>query len=116
MRNWPVDLQNSPALPLCRIVGADLQDEYRGIARKKADALQLTAVEFIHGKAEDVVLEGDFDCITSCYLAKYADLTRLVSQAHDMLRDGGMLIMHELTYPTGLVFGFFWHIHFRLLQ
>ncbi|HYZ72124.1 MAG TPA: hypothetical protein VE641_03545, partial [Chthoniobacterales bacterium] len=78
--------------------------------------LQLTTVEFIHGKAEDVVLAGDFDCITSCYLAKYADLTRLVSHAHDMLGKGGMLIMHELTYPTGLIYASFWHIHFRLLQ
>jgi SAM-dependent methyltransferase len=45
--------------PLCRMVGVDLQDEYLGIAEKKAEALQLTTVEFIHGKAEDVVLEGD---------------------------------------------------------
>jgi len=102
--------------PLCRILGVDLQDEYLGIARQKAQALRLTTVEFIHGKAEDVVLEGDFDCITSCYLAKYADLTRLVSHAHDMLREGGMFIMHELTYPTRLLYAFLWNTHFRLLQ
>ena len=102
--------------PLCRILGVDLQDEYLGIARQKAQALRLTSVEFIHGKAEDVVLEGDFDCITSCYLAKYADLTRLVSHAHDMLREGGMFIVHELTYPTRLLYEFLWNIHFRLLQ
>jgi demethylmenaquinone methyltransferase / 2-methoxy-6-polyprenyl-1,4-benzoquinol methylase len=58
-------------------------------------------VEFIHRNAEEVVLEGEFDCIASCYLAKYADLTRLASHAHDMLRRGGLFIMHELTYPTG---------------
>jgi demethylmenaquinone methyltransferase / 2-methoxy-6-polyprenyl-1,4-benzoquinol methylase len=104
------------SFPLCRVLGVDLQDEYLGIARQKAQALQLTTVEFIHGKAEDVVLEGDFDCITSCYLAKYADLTRLVSHAYDMLREGGIFIMHELTYPTGLIYAFFWRTHFRLLQ
>ena len=60
--------------PLCRIVGVDLQDEYLAIGNTKAQALQLTTVEFIHRKAEDVALEADFDCITSCYLAKYADL------------------------------------------
>jgi len=102
--------------PLCRILGVDLQDEYLGIARQKAQALQFTTVEFIHGKAEDVVLERDLDCITSCYLAKYVDLARLVSHAHDMLREGGMFIMHELTYPTGLLYAFFWNIHFRFLQ
>jgi demethylmenaquinone methyltransferase / 2-methoxy-6-polyprenyl-1,4-benzoquinol methylase len=102
--------------PLCRIVGVDLQDEYLGIAKKKAEARQLTTVKFIHGKAEDVVLEGHFDCITSCYLAKYADLRVLVDHAHGMLREGGMFIMHELTYPTRLAYAFFWNIHFKLLQ
>jgi hypothetical protein len=42
--------------PLCRIWGVDLQDEYLGVARQKAQALQLTTVEFIRGRAEDVVL------------------------------------------------------------
>ena len=27
-----------------------------------------------------------------------------------------MFLPHELTYPTGLVYGSFWRIHFRLLQ
>jgi demethylmenaquinone methyltransferase/2-methoxy-6-polyprenyl-1,4-benzoquinol methylase len=102
--------------PLCRILGVDLQDDYLEIAKKKAQALQLTTVEFIQGRAEDVVLEGGFDCITSCYLAKYADLARLVNHAYDMLREGGMLIMHELTYPTRLPYVLLWHSHFRLLQ
>jgi demethylmenaquinone methyltransferase/2-methoxy-6-polyprenyl-1,4-benzoquinol methylase len=102
--------------PLCRILGVDLQDEYLEIARQKAEALQLTGVEFIHDRAEDVVLEGDFDCVTSCYLAKYVDLAPLVSHAHDMLREGGLFIMHELTYPTRLLYALFWNIHFRLLQ
>ena len=102
--------------PLCRIVGVDLQDEYLGIAKKKAEALQVTSVEFINGRAEDVVLEGEFDCITSCYLAKYADLRVLAEHAHRMLREGGMFIIHELTYPSGLAYAFFWNIHFKLLQ
>ena len=102
--------------PLCRIVGVDLQDEYLAIAKKRAETLQLTTVEFVPGNAEDVVLEGHFDCITSCYLAKYANLSVLVDHAHGMLREGGMFIMHELTYPTRLAYVFFWNIHFKLLQ
>ena len=102
--------------PHCRILGVDLQNEYLGIAKQKARALDLTTVEFIQGKAEDVVLDGDFDCITSCYLAKYADLALLVNRAHSMLREGGMFIMHELTYPTRVLYAFFWHLHFRFLQ
>ena len=102
--------------PLCRIWGVDLQDEYLRIAKQKAQGLRLTSVEFIHGRAEDVVLPGDFDCIASCYLAKYADLPLLVNHAYDMLREGGTLIMHELTYPTKLSDAFFWRIHFKVLQ
>ena len=102
--------------PLCRILGVDLQGEYLRIAKQKAQALQLTTVEFIHGRAEDVVLQGDFDCIVSCYLAKYADLHLLVNHAYDMLREGGTLMMHELTYPTRLAGAFFWRIHFKVLQ
>jgi demethylmenaquinone methyltransferase/2-methoxy-6-polyprenyl-1,4-benzoquinol methylase len=97
-------------------LGVDLQDEYLEVARQKARVLHLTNVEFIHGRVEDVVLQGDFDCITSCYLAKYADLGLLVSRAYDMLREGGVLMMHELTYPTRVSDAFFWRIHFRLLK
>src|ERR1700739_5006160 len=46
--------------PLCRIWGVDLQDEYLRIAKDKAQALRLTTVEFIQGRAEDVVLQGGF--------------------------------------------------------
>jgi demethylmenaquinone methyltransferase / 2-methoxy-6-polyprenyl-1,4-benzoquinol methylase len=102
--------------PLCRIWGVDLQDEYLRIAKDKAQALRLTTVEFIQGRAEDVVLQGDFDCIASCYLAKYADLQLLVNHAYDMLREGGTLVMHELTYPTRLSDALFWRIHFKVLQ
>jgi demethylmenaquinone methyltransferase / 2-methoxy-6-polyprenyl-1,4-benzoquinol methylase len=102
--------------PLCRILGVDLKDEYVGVAKRKAQALQLTTVDFICGRAEDVVLAGGFDCITSCYLAKYADLHLLVSHAYDMLRKGGTLIMHELTYPTRLSDALLWRIHFKILQ
>jgi len=112
MRNWPVDLQNGPALsPLphhrCRFTR-----RVPSHCKKQIETLQLGTVEFIHGKAEDVVLEGEFDCITSCYLAKYADLRVLAEHAHHMLREGGMFIMHELTYPSRLAYasGFTTHI------
>jgi demethylmenaquinone methyltransferase/2-methoxy-6-polyprenyl-1,4-benzoquinol methylase len=36
--------------PKCRIIGVELQEEYVNIARKKAQDLQLTNVEFIHGR------------------------------------------------------------------
>jgi ubiquinone/menaquinone biosynthesis C-methylase UbiE len=73
-------------------------------------------VEFIHGRAEEVILEGEFDCIVSAYLAKYVELDLLVAHARKMLREGGVLIMHELTRPINLLFLAFWKMHFKFLQ
>ena len=102
--------------PKCRIVGVELHEEYLNIAREKARDLQLTNVEFIHGRAEEVILDGEFDCIASAYLAKYVDLDLLVAHARKMLREGGVLIMHELTRPTNPLFEALWEMHFKFLQ
>jgi demethylmenaquinone methyltransferase/2-methoxy-6-polyprenyl-1,4-benzoquinol methylase len=102
--------------PYCRVIGVDLQGEYISIARKKAKDLHLTNIEFISGRAEDVILDGGFDCITSSYLAKYADLDRLVENARGMLREGGVLIMHELTHPANPVLASLWKLNFKFLQ
>jgi demethylmenaquinone methyltransferase / 2-methoxy-6-polyprenyl-1,4-benzoquinol methylase len=103
-------------LPACRIIGVELQKEYLDIARQKARDLRLTNVEFIHGRAEDVILDGAFDCIVSDYLAKYVDLDRLVAHAKKMLRAGGLLVMHELTRPAHPLFVALWKLHFWFLQ
>jgi len=102
--------------PKCRITGVELHEEYLNIARKKARNLQLTNVEFIHGRAEEVILDGEFDCIASAYLAKYVDLDLLVAHARKMLREGGVLITHELTRPTNSLFVGLWKMHFKFLQ
>ena len=94
----------------------ELHEEYLNIARQKVRDLELSNVEFIHGRAEDVIFKGEFDCIVSDYLAKYADLDLLVAHAWSMLRKGGLLIMHELTRPTRPLFLVLWNIHFKLLQ
>jgi demethylmenaquinone methyltransferase / 2-methoxy-6-polyprenyl-1,4-benzoquinol methylase len=102
--------------PHCRVIGVDLQDEYIRIARQKAKDLRLTNIEFISGRAEDVILDGCFDCITSSYLAKYADLNRLIENARGMLRDDGVLIIHELTCPANPVLASLWKLNFKFLQ
>jgi demethylmenaquinone methyltransferase / 2-methoxy-6-polyprenyl-1,4-benzoquinol methylase len=102
--------------PMCHVIGVELHEEYLDIARKKARELQLTNVEFIHGRAEEIILGGEFDCIVSDYLAKYVDLDLLISHARKMLREGGLLIMHEFTRPTNFLFLALWKIHFKLLQ
>ena len=102
--------------PQSRIVGVDLHEEYVAIARRKASDLGLKNVEFLVGRAEDVVLDEPVDCITSSYLAKYADLDLLVARANKMLRQGGVLIMHELTHPSNPVYRGVWNLQFKFLQ
>jgi demethylmenaquinone methyltransferase/2-methoxy-6-polyprenyl-1,4-benzoquinol methylase len=109
-------VQIARLFPKSHIIGVELQEEYLNIARKKARDLQLTNVEFIHGRAEEVILDGKFDCIASAYLAKYVDLDLLVAHARKMLRAGGVLIMHELTRPTHSLFVALWKMHFKFLQ
>lgn len=102
--------------PECRIVGIELHAEYILIAAEKAAARHLNNVAFIVGRAEDVFLNAGFDCITSSYLAKYAEIGKLVQNAKQMLRDGGLLIVHDFTYPPGRRFARLWEFYFRILQ
>jgi len=102
--------------PRCRVIGVELRDEYLAIAREKAHALKLRNVEFILGKAEDFLFEIEFDCITSSYLAKYADLEVLTRNTMQMLRNGGIVIMHDFTYPPNRTFAKIWEFYFKLLQ
>jgi demethylmenaquinone methyltransferase/2-methoxy-6-polyprenyl-1,4-benzoquinol methylase len=102
--------------PHCRVLGVELREEYLNIARNRASRLNLNRVEFHLGRAEDMVLETGMDCITSSYLAKYAELSTLVCHARKMLRPGGVLIMHDFTYPSGGIFLRLWKFYFRILQ
>ncbi len=102
--------------PESRVVGVELRDEYLRIAREKARALNIDNAEFILGRAEDVFLEDGFDCITSSYLAKYAELDLLVRNNRKMLREGGVLVMHDFTYPSNRAFALIWEFYFKLLQ
>jgi demethylmenaquinone methyltransferase/2-methoxy-6-polyprenyl-1,4-benzoquinol methylase len=102
--------------PFCHVIGVELRDEYLIIAKKKAEALKIANVEFILGRAEDVLLKDRFDCITSSYLAKYAELDHLIRNAKKMLRDGGLLAMHDFTYPRSQVFAWIWEHYFKLMQ
>ena len=99
-----------------QVIGVDLQEEYLGIAKRRAKELKLDNVQLILGRAEDVFLEKNFDCIVSSYLAKYADLERLIRNIRRMLRKGGILVMHDFTYPPNPLFARAWECYFKILQ
>jgi demethylmenaquinone methyltransferase/2-methoxy-6-polyprenyl-1,4-benzoquinol methylase len=102
--------------PCTRVIGVELREEYLNIARMKARTFKVPNVEFVLGRAENIVLQDRLDCITSSYLAKYAQLGPLVSHAKRMLRPGGVLIVHDFTYPSGGIFIRLWKFYFKILQ
>ena len=102
--------------PSCRVTGVELRSEYLDLARAKATSLKLDNVDFLLGRAEEVVVEGPVDCIISSYLAKYAELPGLIQTARIMLRRGGAIVMHDFTYPGGSFFKRLWAFYFQILQ
>jgi demethylmenaquinone methyltransferase / 2-methoxy-6-polyprenyl-1,4-benzoquinol methylase len=90
--------------PGAQVIGVELRAEYMALAERRRRSLGLENVRFVLGRAEDVVPASGFDCVTSSYLAKYADLDVLIANIRLMLRPGGVLIMHDFSYPrTALV-------------
>ena len=110
-------LRIARAFPDSRVIGVELRDEYLAFARAKVGRTGQGNVRLLLGRAEEVVPEEEaFDCITSSYLAKYADLETLLANAGRMLRPGGLLLLHDFTYPTSPWFRCLWRTWFRLMQ
>lgn len=102
--------------PRCHVTGVELREEYLAIARDKLRRLGLSNVDFVLGRAEDYRSSEPLDCIVSSYLAKYADLPRLIPAAKAMLKDGGLLLLHDFTYPYKAVLNQVWRFYFWTLQ
>lgn len=104
------------ARPQCEVVGVELRDEYLAVARAKLAADPHPRVALVLSRAEDFDCAEPFDCITSSYLAKYADLPRLIARNHAMLVPGGALLMHDFTLPPHRVLRALWRIYFVVMQ
>lgn len=102
--------------PKARVVGVELRDEYLAFAREKVRVRALSNVELVLSRAEDYRSSEPFDCISSSYLAKYADLPLLVRNCRDMLKDGGLLVMHDFTFPPNRTLVAIWRLYFKALQ
>ncbi|HSR10319.1 MAG TPA: class I SAM-dependent methyltransferase [Thermodesulfobacteriota bacterium] len=102
--------------PRARVIGVELRDEYLSRAREKARRQGIANVEFVLGRAEDTLVEGSVDGIASSYLAKYVEMGKLVRNASRMLRGGGVLVMHDFTYPRSPVAVRVWEFYLRALQ
>lgn len=102
--------------PDCQVVGVELREEYLEIARQKIQKLGLKNIELVLSRAEDYHSDEPFDCISSSYLAKYADLERLTHNSKRMLKEGGLLLMHDFTFPPKPYLVRIWRFYFKALQ
>jgi demethylmenaquinone methyltransferase/2-methoxy-6-polyprenyl-1,4-benzoquinol methylase len=93
-----------------------LRDEYLEIARQKRRSIGMKNVEFVLSRAEDYRSEESFDCVVSSYLAKYADLKHLTANTKGMLKDGGLLLMHDFTFPPNAFLVRIWRLYFWFMQ
>jgi demethylmenaquinone methyltransferase / 2-methoxy-6-polyprenyl-1,4-benzoquinol methylase len=103
-------------LPDCHVIGVDITKEYLDTARAKAKRRHVTHVEFLHQRAEEVAFKEPFDCVTASYLPKYADLKTLTQNVKGMLKENGLFILHDFTYPGNPFIAFLWEFYFKLLQ
>ncbi|MFQ5992451.1 MAG: class I SAM-dependent methyltransferase [Nitrospiraceae bacterium] len=103
-------------LPGCLVVGVELRQEYLDIAREKTARMGLRNVELVLSRAEDYRSETPFDCVVSSYLAKYADLESLTRSTRDMMKPGGLLLMHDFTFPPKAYLVWVFRLYFFVLQ
>lgn len=102
--------------PNSHVVGVELRDEYLNIARKNAQALDIRNMEYVLSRAEDYRSGEPFDCVSSSYLAKYAELDILIPSLKDMLKPGGLVIMHDFTFPPKAYLVWIFRLYFKVLQ
>ncbi|OEU96479.1 class I SAM-dependent methyltransferase [Streptomyces oceani] len=85
------------AAPRARVVGVD--SSWGMLRRATAKRWPAGAVEFVHGRVEDLtetVGTGPFDAVFAAYLFRnLTDPDAVLRQARSVLRPGGRLVVHE---------------------
>ena len=102
--------------PDAHITGVDITEDYLDVAGQAIEKLRIENVSLILSRAEDVKLNTAFDCIVSSYLARYADLEILTHNCAEMLRSGGILLMHDFVAPENPIVRSVWKRYFKLLS
>lgn len=94
------------------VYGIDLTFEYLSILGEKG-----IEIDSINGTAEFLPFQDRyFDCIVASYLPKYVNLNVLVSECQRVLKQEGLLILHDFTYPKRLAYQLAWKIYFRIIK
>ncbi len=91
---------------VANVIGLDLI--YASLAIAKGNVVQ-GAAEYLPFRDESM------DAIVSSYLPKYCEPKLTIRECARVLKRNGILIMHDFTYPSGIV-RFFWHLYFKILR
>ena len=82
------------------VTGVELRAEYLDLCAERAKEAGFgDRTRWICANAEEVLLDEQFDHITSCYIPKYVNLDVLVPNMVKMLAPGGLFIMQDFAYP-----------------
>jgi demethylmenaquinone methyltransferase/2-methoxy-6-polyprenyl-1,4-benzoquinol methylase len=98
------------------IVGVDMMHEYISLAQQKKGRFRASNISFVCGRAEEVSLKEQFDCITTSYIPKYVSPDRLLENVSPNLVSGGFIIFHDFSYPSHFLAGKTWELHMRLMK
>lgn len=94
------------------VYGIDLTFEYlKKLQKKKINVIS------VNGTAEFLPFQNNyFDCVVSSYLPKYTDLPNLVKECYRVLKEGGLLILHDFAFPKKIIYRFLWYNYFKVLR
>lgn len=90
--------------PTGKVVGVDLSEEMVAKARRNAELLGLTNVEFIHAGIEELPLpDGSVEMVISNGVLNLCpDKPRVLGEAYRVLRPGGRLQMADILLEEGV--------------
>lgn len=99
-------------IPYKNLIGVDLTYSYISNAKAKREYSLLvnSMAELLPFKPES------FDCIVSCYLAKYAKISIVVDEIWRLLKKGGLVIFFDFVYPLNKIMRLLWNSYFNILK
>lgn len=99
-------------IPYKDLIGVDLTYSYISNAKAKRgySLLVNSMAELLPFKSES------FDCIVSCYLAKYAKISLMVDEIWRLLKKGGLVIFNDFVYPFNKIMRLLWNSYFNILK
>lgn len=99
------------------VLGIDIIKESVRIAQEKAARHGVANAAFGTSAAEAIpARDASFDFVTASYLPKYCEVDLVVKESAMVLRRGGVLIMHDFTYPRAPAMRALWNAYFGVLR